>query len=102
MGGGKGGPGTRLGELVWEWRRAAGLTQRELAARSGLSLAAVRDLEQGRSHRPREGSLARLAGALGLDAGQAAVLAAAAGQFFSWSPPGSSRSSPVSSVTCAS
>jgi DNA-binding SARP family transcriptional activator len=80
MGGGKGGPGTRLGELVREWRRAAGLTQRELAARSGLSLAAVRDLEQGRSHRPRAGSLAVLAGALGLDAGQAGVLAAAAGR----------------------
>src|SRR5580700_975823 len=57
-----GGSGTRLGEL---------------AARSELSLPAVRDLEQGRSHRPRAGSLAALAGALGLDAGQAAVLAAA-------------------------
>jgi DNA-binding SARP family transcriptional activator/tetratricopeptide (TPR) repeat protein len=39
----------------------------------------VRDLEQGRSHRPRAGSLAALAGALGLDAGQAAALARAAG-----------------------
>ena len=80
MGGAKGEPGAQLGGSLQEWRRAAGLTQRELAARSGLSLAAVRDLEQGRSHRPRAGSLAALAGVLGLDAGQAAVLAAASGQ----------------------
>jgi transcriptional regulator with XRE-family HTH domain len=69
----------RLGGLVREWRRAAGLTQRDLAARSGLSVTAVRDLEQGRSQRPHPGSLAALAGALGLDAEQAAGLAGAAG-----------------------
>jgi DNA-binding SARP family transcriptional activator/tetratricopeptide (TPR) repeat protein len=80
MDGGQGVPGARLGGLVRRWRRAAGLTQRELAARSGLSVTAVRDLEQGRSHRPRAGSLAALAGALGLDAGQAAALARAAGE----------------------
>ncbi len=80
MDGGQGGPEARLGGLVRGWRRAAGLTQRELAARSGLSVTAVRDLEQGRSHRPRAGSLAALAGALGLDAGQAAALARAAGE----------------------
>jgi DNA-binding SARP family transcriptional activator/tetratricopeptide (TPR) repeat protein/transcriptional regulator with XRE-family HTH domain len=78
MDGGLGGPGARLGGLVGGWRRAAGLSQRELAARSGLSVTAVRDLEQGRSHRPRAGSLAALAGALGLDAVQAAVLDRAA------------------------
>jgi DNA-binding SARP family transcriptional activator len=69
--------GVRLGALVRERRRAAGLTQRQLAQRSGLSVAAVRDLEQGRSRRPRPGSLDALARALGLDAGQSAVLAAA-------------------------
>src|ERR1700729_3636618 len=80
MVGGQGGSGAWLGALVGGWRRAAGLTQRELAAGSGLSVTAVRDLEQGRSRRPRAGSLAALAGVLGLDAGQAAVLARAAGE----------------------
>ncbi|GAA1673609.1 hypothetical protein GCM10009830_19910 [Glycomyces endophyticus] len=47
-------------------RERAGLTQRELAERSGVSLAAVRDLEQGRSGRPRRESARRLASALGL------------------------------------
>lgn len=78
-----GGPGesrARLGGLVRGWREMAGLSQRELAARSGLSVTAVRDLEQGRSRRPRAGSLAALARALGLDAEQAAALARAAGQ----------------------
>jgi DNA-binding SARP family transcriptional activator len=58
----------------------AELSQRELAARSGLSVTAVRDLEQGRSRRPRAGTLTALAGALGLDPEQAAALARAAGQ----------------------
>jgi len=61
----------RLAALVRDHRRAAGLTQGQLASLSGVSRAAVRDLEQGRTHRPRPGSLARLAGALGLDAIQA-------------------------------
>ncbi len=80
MGGGQSGPGARLGGLVRGWRRAAGLTQRDLAARAGLSVTAVRDLEQGRSHRPRARSLAALAGALSLDAVQAADLVRAAGE----------------------
>jgi len=68
--------GARLSVLVREYRRVAGLTQRQLAERSGLSVAAVRDLEQGRSRRPRPGSLDALARALGLDARQSAALAA--------------------------
>jgi DNA-binding SARP family transcriptional activator/DNA-binding XRE family transcriptional regulator len=80
MDGGPGESGARLGGLVRGWRGMAGLSQRELAARSGLSVTAVRDLEQGRSRRPRAGSLAALARALGLDAEQAAALARAAGQ----------------------
>ena len=50
------------------YRQAASLTQHELAARAGMSAAAVRDLEQGRTLRPRPGSIARLAAALGLAA----------------------------------
>jgi len=67
----------RLGTLVRERRRAAGLTQRQLAQRSGLSVAAVRDLEQGRTRRPQRESLDALARALGLGGGQAAALASA-------------------------
>jgi DNA-binding SARP family transcriptional activator/DNA-binding XRE family transcriptional regulator len=68
----------RLAGLVRGHRRAAGLTQGRLASLSGVSVAAIRDLEQGRRHRPRPGSLARLAGVLGLDAAQAGELAAVA------------------------
>src|SRR5215831_2719916 len=65
----------QLAALVRDHRRAAGLTQGQLASLSGVSRAAIRDLEQGRTHRPRPGSLARLAAALGLDATQADELA---------------------------
>jgi DNA-binding SARP family transcriptional activator/transcriptional regulator with XRE-family HTH domain len=71
------GPASRFGSLVRTYRREAGLTQRELAAKSGLSVAAMRDFEQSR-RRPRPHSLAALGGALGLDPNQAASLARAA------------------------
>ena len=58
---------TRIGEQVVEFRRAAGLTQGELARRAGISLGAVRDLEQGRTVSPRTGSLTRIVEVLGLD-----------------------------------
>jgi len=51
-------------------REAAGLTQRQLASRAGVSLGAVQDIEQGRTIRPRLASLARLAAALRLSSGQ--------------------------------
>ncbi|WP_260191959.1 BTAD domain-containing putative transcriptional regulator [Actinophytocola gossypii] len=54
------------GGLVGEFRRRAGLTQQELADVAGLSVAGVRDLEQGRVLRPRAGTVRRLVGVLGL------------------------------------
>ncbi|HXZ69820.1 MAG TPA: BTAD domain-containing putative transcriptional regulator, partial [Streptosporangiaceae bacterium] len=48
-------------------RHAAGLTQQELADLAQVSLGTVRDLEQGRTHRPCRGSMTRLAAVLGLD-----------------------------------
>ncbi|MFD2689830.1 BTAD domain-containing putative transcriptional regulator [Streptomyces phyllanthi] len=67
-----------FGSLVRAYRREMGLTQRELAARAGLSLAALRDFEQSRRRRPRAHSLAALTDGLGLDTDQAASLARAA------------------------
>jgi DNA-binding SARP family transcriptional activator len=67
-------PGSRFGALVREYRREAGLTQHELAARAGLSVAALRDIEQSRRRRPRTSSLDGLVNAFGLDPEQAANL----------------------------
>ena len=60
-----GSPVTFAGLLRAE-RIAAGLTQEALARASRMSVAAIRDLEQGRRSAPRPASLSRLAMALGL------------------------------------
>src|SRR5215470_16488157 len=65
----------RLAALVRDYRRAAGLTQGQLAESAEVSLAAIRDLEQGRTRRPRPGPLARITAALGLGPAQAGELA---------------------------
>ena len=54
--------GTRLRSC----RQLAGLSQQELAERSGLSVRAISDLERGRTRFPYQDSLARLADALAL------------------------------------
>nr|WP_272954980.1 BTAD domain-containing putative transcriptional regulator [Kribbella shirazensis] len=59
-------------------RQDAGVTQRELAGRAGLSAAAIRDLEQGRTRAPKYNSVEALAKALALGAGEAERLHAAA------------------------
>lgn len=53
---------TLLGEL----RRVAGLTQEELAERTGLTVRGISNIERGRVARPRRGSLEALAHGLGL------------------------------------
>jgi DNA-binding SARP family transcriptional activator/transcriptional regulator with XRE-family HTH domain len=70
--------GSAFGLLVRRYRRAAGLTQLELADKAGISIAALRDFEQSRRHRPRPGTLAALACALGLNPDETAGLARAA------------------------
>ncbi|MCU7724004.1 tetratricopeptide repeat protein [Actinoplanes sp. KI2] len=55
-----------LGWLIRQWRQDRGLSQRELAGRAGLSLGAIRDLEQDRSSRPHARSSEALADALEL------------------------------------
>ena len=53
-----------LGTLVRDCRQAAGQTQRQLAEAAGVSLGAIRDLEQGISSRPRPATVRSLATAL--------------------------------------
>jgi DNA-binding SARP family transcriptional activator/DNA-binding XRE family transcriptional regulator len=67
-----------FGALIRAHRQAAKLTQHQLAAKAGLSVAAVRDFEQQRRLRPRRSSLSALASALGLDPDQTADLVKAA------------------------
>jgi DNA-binding SARP family transcriptional activator len=54
------------GGLLREHRRREGLSQRELAQRAGVSVRALRDIEQGRVLRPRDTSMRKLLGALPL------------------------------------
>jgi DNA-binding SARP family transcriptional activator/tetratricopeptide (TPR) repeat protein/transcriptional regulator with XRE-family HTH domain len=69
-----GGGAARFGVLLRAHRRAAGLTQQQLADLAEVSVGTLRDLEQGRTRHPRPGSAARLAAAIGLDASQAEQL----------------------------
>ncbi|GAA1519684.1 BTAD domain-containing putative transcriptional regulator [Kribbella lupini] len=72
------GPPDRFGELLRSFRRQADLTQRELADQAGLSTAAIRDLEQGRTRSPRPDSIDALAAVLALSRHDTGVLHAAA------------------------
>ncbi len=74
-----------MSEVAWEFgirlrscRRSAGLSQQELAERSGLSVRTISDLERGRTRFPYQDSLARLADALGLRSPARAEFIAAA------------------------
>lgn len=62
--------GEPAGDRLRGYRRAAGLTQRQLADAARVSIGVVRDLEQGLTSRPRVESVRRLASALELDAQQ--------------------------------
>ncbi|MET8090012.1 helix-turn-helix domain-containing protein [Micromonospora sp. NPDC005220] len=79
---------TTLPELLRGHRRAAGLTQAELASQAGVGVRTVRDLERGRSIRPQRTTIELLAGALALTgASRAAFLAAARGAGAEPAPP---------------
>jgi tetratricopeptide (TPR) repeat protein/transcriptional regulator with XRE-family HTH domain len=52
--------------VVRSRRRAAGLTQVQLAAAAGVSVAVVRDLEQGRTGQPRTRSVQQISAVLGI------------------------------------
>ncbi len=55
-----------FGEVVLAYRRRLGLSQEELAARTGLSPRTIRELESGRGRVPRPSSVRLLADAFGL------------------------------------
>src|SRR5947209_6216423 len=67
-----------FGALLRRYRRAAALTQEELAERARLSSRGVADLERGARRHPYRETLSRLAEALSLDGEQHAALVASA------------------------
>ncbi|QSB15315.1 tetratricopeptide repeat protein [Natronosporangium hydrolyticum] len=72
-------PETReLGKVLQELRQRVGLTQQEAADLAGLSVAGLRDVEQGRVATPRARTIRLLGGALGLSATEVADLVALA------------------------
>src|ERR1700733_13119165 len=56
----------RPGEWLRQQRVASGLTQEDLAERSGVSVRAIADLERGRTRKPYPSSVGELVRALGL------------------------------------
>ncbi|MFI5982183.1 helix-turn-helix domain-containing protein [Streptomyces sp. NPDC051555] len=68
----------RLGALIRAHRLRIGLTQRELADLSTISVRAIRDLEQGKARRPRTDTVRLMAEALRLGPRARAALEAAA------------------------
>lgn len=76
---------TTCGELLRRYRRLAGLTQEELAARSGYSANYIGKLEGGR-RRPPPAALEQLCRALGLGDAQRAALRVAPGSPFATEP----------------
>jgi tetratricopeptide (TPR) repeat protein len=72
--------GAEFGGLLASRRQAAGLSQAELAERSGMSVRAISNLERGRTLWPHPDSVQRLADALGLTAADRAGFGAAAGR----------------------
>ena len=70
-------PKLTLGDRLRQYRRAARLTQEQLAERSGMSVRAISDLERGARQAPHRDTLRLLAEALGLTPDEAAELEAA-------------------------
>src|SRR5215211_2041343 len=70
--------GATFGDLLRQYRRAAGLTQEALAERAGLSARGLSDLERGVRITPRPDTLHLLVEALGLVGVERSVLVTAA------------------------
>src|SRR5581483_9933320 len=67
-----------FGALLGAARRAAGFSQRQLAELAGVSVAAIRDLEQRRTRRPQRRFVDALVAALALTGDAAAAFHRAA------------------------
>jgi DNA-binding SARP family transcriptional activator/DNA-binding XRE family transcriptional regulator len=70
-------PRQPIGALIKRYREARRVTQGELAAAAGISVGALRDLEQGRTRFPRWGTVEELAATLGVGQAHRAELARA-------------------------
>jgi tetratricopeptide (TPR) repeat protein/transcriptional regulator with XRE-family HTH domain len=75
-----------FGDLLKRYRKAAGLTQEELAARARLSVDAISTLERGAHRKPRKDTLALLADAHNLSERERASLDAATMQRWPGAP----------------
>jgi transcriptional regulator with XRE-family HTH domain len=71
-------PASSPGERLRSWRLRAGLTQEELAEKSGLAAGAVQALERGARRAPYPRTLSVLADGLGLSADERAAFVASA------------------------
>jgi transcriptional regulator with XRE-family HTH domain len=85
-----------FGERLRSLRRAAGLTQEELASKAGLTAKAISVLERGERRRPYPHTVRALADALGLgEADRAPLLASVPGRGAPLVPPtGRPRAAP--------
>jgi predicted ATPase/class 3 adenylate cyclase len=88
-----------FGELLRRSRRAAGLTQAELAERAGLSWRGINDLERGVRQTPRKDTVALLAAALGLSGEERTAFEVAARRGMGRAAPAPSPTSPPPAVT---
>ncbi|MCF3178957.1 helix-turn-helix domain-containing protein [Streptomyces polychromogenes] len=69
-----------FGDVLQRSRKRVGLTQEQLAGLSTVSVRAIRDLELGRAHRPRQHTVRLLADALRLSGSHRVLLESAAGR----------------------
>lgn len=77
-----------FGTVLRAYRTGAGLTQEDLADRSGLSVRAIRNLEIGRTERPQRQTVALLSLALRLTEAEEGALLTAAGRGHTEAPAG--------------
>jgi transcriptional regulator with XRE-family HTH domain len=66
--------GIEFGTLLRQHRRAARLSQEELAEQAGVAVRTISDLERGVAGRPQRHTMLLLVEALGLDEGERRVL----------------------------
>jgi len=91
--------GVGFGALLRACREAAGLSQQELAERTGLSIRTLGNLERGRTQWPYRDSLSRLADGLGLRGAARAEFMAVAPRRLGWAAPNTGKAVPRQAET---